>query len=386
MKHEMLTWRQRGMLWFRLVIRFILVLFAAILFHQFGGALLTLFAPFLLALAAAVVLNPAVRWLQHSLGWSRQFSCLVLMILLFGLVGTALFLLLYAAGKEVMDLAQNWDMLLPAMQSVLGEMDALFYRLLTVLPGDMIELVQESARSLLEWFNKVIPDAMTGLIQTMGNKVANAPSFVVALLMFLMGMFFITADYPYLRTKVIQSMDEDVLHFWGQLRATALGAFGGYLKAQMLLSIGVFFILLVGFTLIGQSYSLLLAFGLAVLDFIPLLGAGTVMIPWAIISLLLNDYERAISLILIWGVIALFRRVAEPKFVGDQTGLSPILSLISIYVGMKIGGVLGMIFGPILLLIGINLAGMGLFDGIFHDVRDAVRDLMAILSQRIDPT
>ena len=112
-----------------------------------------------------------------------------------------------------------------------------------------------------------------------------------------------------------------------------------------MLSVGVFFILLVGFILTRQSYGLLLALGLAVLDFIPIVGAGTVMVPWAVIALFTRDYVTAVNLMLIWGVIALFRRVMEPKFVGNQTGLSPILSLFSIYVGMKIAGVLGMIWG-----------------------------------------
>ena len=110
-----------------------------------------------------------------------------------------------------------------------------------------------------------------------------------------------------------------------------MSAFGGYVKAELILSVGVFFILLLGFTLIGQSYTLLLAFLLAVMDFIPIIGAGTVMIPWAVIDLFTGNLRHAIELMVIWGIIALFRRVGEPKAVGDQTGLPPVVSLISIY-------------------------------------------------------
>ena len=131
--------------------------------------------------------------------------------------------------------------------------------------------------------------------------------------------------------------------------------------------------------LTGQSYSLLLALGFAVLDFIPLIGSGTVMVPWAIVDLLLGNYGHAIELMVIWGLIALFRRLAEPKVVGDQTGLSPILSLISIYIGMRLYGVWGMIFCPILLLVLLNLAGLGLFDGVRRDLKMAFWDIMAVL-------
>ena len=87
----------------------------------------------------------------------------------------------------------------------------------------------------------------------------------------------------------------------------------------------------------------------------------------------------------IWGAVAMFRRVAEPKFVGNQTGLSPILSLISIYVGMKLAGVAGMILGPIVTLVALNLLGLGLLDGWKADLRAALEDIRAILGRREEP-
>lgn len=214
------------------------------------------------------------------------------------------------------------------------------------------------------------------------NKAVALPSFLLALVIFLMALYFLTADYPYLRTWAVQHTSASVTRFFSQVKQTALAAFGGYLKAELMLSVGVFFILLVGFILTRQSYGLLLALGLAVLDFIPIVGAGTVMVPWAVIALFTRDYVTAVNLMLIWGVIALFRRVMEPKFVGNQTGLSPILSLFSIYVGMKIAGVLGMILGPICTLVLLNLAALGIFDGIKADLSAAAADIAAILRER----
>ena len=111
---------------------------------------------------------------------------------------------------------------------------------------------------------------------------------------------------------------------------------------------------------------------------------GTVMVPWAFVCLFTGNFATAFELMLIWGIIALFRRVMEPKFVGDQTGLSPILSLVSIYVGMKLAGVLGMILGPTVALIALNLAKLGLFDGVRRDITAAADDMMALLRERPD--
>ena len=96
---------------------------------------------------------------------------------------------------------------------------------------------------------------------------------------------------------------------------------------------------------------MLLAVALGILDFIPIVGAGTVMVPWSVILLVLGEWKRGVAFLAVWGVICLFRRMIEPKIVGDQTGLHPLLSLLAIYVGMKLGGVVAMILAATLLLL-----------------------------------
>lgn len=384
MELRQLSWRQRGELWLRLIIRFLLALFVLLFLAFFGRPLLSLFAPFLLALITAALLNPLVKRLQRLLGWGRGPLSLLLLLLLLALVGGALVLLSYGAVNQLISLAQNWSGLLDSLQSTLDQMESFFSRFWALVPAQVSELIDSTFASLFEWLKESASVWLTALGKAAGEKAMGLPSFVIALVIFVMASYFLTADYPYLRSRAARHMDEGLLHFLGQVRTVALGAFGGYLKAEFLLSIGVFFILLVGFTIIRQPYGLLLALGLAVLDFIPIVGAGTVMVPWAFLALFSRDFSGAIELMVIWGLIALFRRVMEPKFVGDQTGLSPILSLVSIYVGMKLAGVLGMILGPILLLVLLNLAGMGMFRGLRLDLAAAARDIAAILSQHPD--
>ena len=384
MTQKQLTWHQRGALWLRLSIR--LLLFAAGCFAvlRFGRPLLALCAPFVFALAAAALLNPLIKALQRALGWSRQLVSAALLLLLFALVGGGLALLAYAAVGQAVSLVQNWSGLLDSLQAALDQLESLFAQLLALAPPQLTQLPENAGGQLFQWLYQVVPDALASLGLEAGERAMGLPSFLMALVIFIMATFLLTADYPYLRSRAVQHMDEGLLRFLSQVRATALGAFGGYLKAEFLLSVGVFFILLAGFFLMGQPYGLLLSLGLAVMDFIPVIGAGTVMVPWAFVALFTRDFSNAAWLMGIWGVIALFRRVMEPKFVGDQTGLSPILSLVSIYVGMKLAGVLGMILGPVALLILLNLAGMGCFQGLALDLRAAAKDIAAILSQRPD--
>lgn len=379
MEENMLTWKKRGALWLRLGIRFLIWSLAAVAIWKLLPPVLSLAAPFLLGYLMAAALNPAVRWLQRRLGWSRGLLSLLVVLGVFGLLGGGMALLVYGLGKEILSLAQDWEGLLSQSALLLDRFEILFARFWTLIPEEILQVTYDLWENFAQWFRQSASSVLAWSAEYVTDKAMGAPGFFLALVMFLMSTYFLSADYPYLRTRIIQQMDEGMLYSLGEIKKVAVAAFGGYLKAQILLSAGVFLILLVGFLLTRQSYAFLLALGLAVLDFIPLLGSGTVMVPWAVIAFLTRDYPTAISVMVIWGIIALFRRVAEPKIVGDQTGLSPILSLVSIYAGMKLGGVPGMIVGPIFALVVLNLAGLGMFHSLRLDLREAVQDISALL-------
>lgn len=379
MEDNILTWEQRGRLWLRLGIRLILVILVITAAKTLLPPALSLLAPFLLGYLMAAALNPAVRWLQRRLGWSRGLLSMLVVLVVFGLLGVGLVLLVYGAGREVLSLAQNWEGLLAQSATLLEQLEGMFAQFWALIPEEILQGTYTLWENFAQWFQETMSALLATAAGYITDKAMGAPGFFLALVMFLMATYFLSADYPYLRTRMIQRMDDRVLCHLSQIRKVAVAAFGGYLKAQVLLSMGVFLILLLGFLITRQDYAFLLALGLAILDFIPLLGSGTVMVPWAVIAFITRDYPTAISVMVIWGIIAMFRRVAEPKIVGDQTGLSPILSLISIYAGMKLGGVTGMILGPILTLVVLNLAGLGMFHNLRLDLADAVTDIAALL-------
>lgn len=380
-----LSWKERGRLWVRLGIRLLLTAAGLLLLFLAVPPLLSLFMPFVLAFLMAWLLNPLVRWLHRRLHISRKLLSLLLIVLVFAVVGGVLFGFLYGIGSEVYSLVTNWS---TVESDILGGLDAIgeqFQRIFNLLPAQVTDWIDGLYGRLMIWLQEVVPQLLASVGRGAGSFAMSVPSWVIAAVVFLMASYFITSDYPRIRFLVTERMHSDMRGFLGRVRNVAVAAFGGYVKAELILSIGVFFILLIGFVIIGQSYALLLAFLLAVMDFIPIIGAGTVMVPWAVVDVVMGDYRKALELMVIWGIICLFRRVAEPKVVGDQTGLSPILSLVSIYVGMRLAGVLGMILGPVALLILINIVKMDVFSGFHRDISLAVQDVRALLADRREP-
>lgn len=305
-------------------------------------------------------------------------------VLVFAVAGGILFGLGWVAVDQIISLFDNrqslLDELLGGLVGVVNSVGGWLEGLDHLLPQGVLTTSEDLMDALIRWVRGLdFSGWLTEMAGQAPSMAANVSGFAVALVVFMMGSYFITGDYPRLRFELTDRVPAMARDFCRSVKDIFMSAFGGYVKSQLILSAGVFAILSAGFFLMGQPYSLLLAFGLAVLDFVPIIGSGTVMVPWAVVDMILGQYGEAAALMAVWGIIALFRQLAEPKILGDQTGLSPILSLVGIYVGMKLGGVLGMVVGPLLLLVCINLAKLGIFQPVLDDLALAAQDINAIL-------
>lgn len=382
MKHDLLTWSERGHLWLRIGIRGIGLVIAVLLVVYAVPPLLSLFLPFVLGLIVAWLLNPVIRWIQRKLSISRKVISLVVIILIFCIIGSALFGLVWAAVSEVRSLLENWGSVTDAILGILGNVNRWLHGLERFLPGGATLDVDHLFEALAGWLEGLdVSGWLTRLAGKAPDVVSAVTGFAIAAVVFIMASYFITGDYPRLRFLVTDRVPAHAREFCGKVKNIFMEAFGGYIRSQLILTLGVFAILALGFAITGQSYGLVLAVVFAVMDFIPIIGSGTVMVPWIVIDVITGQYGHAIGFAVIWGLIAVFRRVAEPKVLGDQTGLSPILSLVGIYVGMRLAGVAGMIFGPLLILVCINLGKLGIFHPAASDLRMAAADVRAILKE-----
>lgn len=379
MELQELSWRARGRLWLRLLIRVALAFAVLALFINIGVPVLSYCMPFVLGWIFAWLLEPLVRFLIKHTILSRKSVSILLILVICGILGAAIGWFVYKIFVEVSALSDNWTMIWNEISTASTQLYNLSSDFITYLPPEIQKVAFGLSDQLMAWLQEL---GTTSLLPKTTSFAIKLPSLFLSLLFFLMSLFFMMADYPRIGAVVTDWMPVNLKAFLRFLEKTFTSAFSGYIRAELLLSVVVFFILVAGFALMHLPYALLLAFILAVLDFIPIIGAGTVIIPWAVVCLILGDWSRGISFLTIWGVIALFRRVAEPRFLGSQTGLHPVLSLLSIYVGMKAFGVLGMILAPTLLLVVISVFASGVFDAFTADVAMAFQDIRAFLQHK----
>ena len=139
-------------------------------------------------------------------------------------------------------------------------------------------------------------------------------------------------------------------------------AVGGYFKAQLKIEVWIYLLMLIGLAVLRVRYAGVIALGIAFLDFLPVFGSGTALIPWAIVKFLSGHYQIGIGLLIIWGVGQLVRQLIQPKMIGDSVGMAPIPTLLLLYIGFKVGSFLGMIVAVPLGLIVHTMYQEGVFD------------------------
>ena len=193
----------------------------------------------------------------------------------------------------------------------------------------------------------------------LGMKV---PSFLLGFLFTILASAFFAGDYKKITTFVSAQFPPKVQSIVLEIKGYLFGTLGKYLKSYLIILCITFVELSIGFTVIGIKSSILIAFLVAICDILPVLGTGTIVIPWAAVALVTGNFLLAAELIIIYVIVTIIRNIIEPKIVGQQLGLHPIVTLFCIFIGLRLMGVLGMFAVPITVQIIVRLNKSGTFN------------------------
>lgn len=318
-----------------------------------GGWLLLRFvlpglAPFLLAYALAALMEPAVRALLR-LRLSRPAAAAVVTL---GLLALLLFLaarLLTRSVAALNDLASALPGLIGALEQRLDALEHWLLGLTREIPGgaDYLELA-------LDTVSRTLTGIPAGLSRQLLDAAAAAAQRSPDVLLFLvtagLGSFFLSAAFPRVKAFLLAQMPPAWLRHLELLGEDLRQSFGGWLRAQLLLALITFAELLAALLILHVPGAALIAALTALVDALPVFGVGAVLLPWAAAALLRGELRLGIGLVIAFGVISLMRELLQAKLLGDQIGLDPLSSLLAVYVGWKLCGVLGLLLFPLLLV------------------------------------
>ncbi len=312
--------------------------------------LFPLFSPFLLGFSLAVLAEPLVKFLQRRLRLSRRWASFSAVTALLAAVTAGAALLVVLALRRASALARAFG----GIAAQLGQIEESLARLASHAPAGLAQPLEAAARNLFQTDGSLMTQGTKAALSAAGKAAEGLPGLLMLLGTAILAGYMLSARLPDLReraagTRLWQRHLQPALH---RLGASA----GCWLKAQLKLSGVTFAIVLGGYLLLGVRQVLPLALLTAVVDAVPLLGTGTVLIPWALTCFLQGEAVRAVGLLGVYLTALLVRSSLEPRLVGRQLGLSPLTALAALYIGYRLWGFGGMILAPILTVTARELA------------------------------
>lgn len=331
------------------------------------------FMPFIIGWIISLIASPLVRFLEEKLKIRRKaVSAFVIVAVL-----AAVILLVYGVGVKLVretisfinELPVIWENVEAEFIQIGANLEGLFKR----LPEDAQNQLMDFWRGIGSWFSEFIGGVGTPTFTAVGNFAKRLPDVFMAVIMTLLSSYFFVAEKAYMADFVKKYVPESVYYRFELIQRSFRNAVGGYFKAQLKIEVWIYILIFVGLLVLKINYAFLIAFGIAFIDLLPVFGAGTVMIPWAVVEILSGEYRLAIGLLIIWCVGQIVRQLIQPKIVGDSIGIDPIPTLFLLYIGYHMAGVMGMILA---LPIGIIL--MNLYEeGVFDTTKESLKILIA---------
>lgn len=341
----------------------------------FGPWLLRFFSPLIVAAVIAMIANPLVSFLEDKIKIMRKHGSMIVIALVLVLVAA---LLSFTVWEVIVQISE-WVVDLPDLyQNVIKGIN----ESLAVLHGKM-HFIPSNLEHLLPGNNGKFNDLILSFLNSLTDSpVKTVRSFAGSLIdglvlsiLTIMIAYFLVADKQRIHTALSKYTPESAKNLWRIFRKIIVTAVGGYLKACLKIMVIMFAILWVFFFALGVKHAMVIAIITAVLDFLPFIGTGFVLGPWAVYMLLTGKYVYAIVLIIAYFVTLIARRLLEPKLVGDSVGISPFLTLMSMFVGYRLLGMIGLIVGIPAGMILKALVEQGAFESQIRGLKILAKDL-----------
>ena len=334
------------------IIRKILNIGLLIIGIYIGLKLAVFYIPFIVAFIISLIIEPAIKFLMKKTNITRKMSSIIIFLLAFSIIIGSVTWGIISLVSESTNLLQTLNIYIDKAYTQMQETISKMSITKISISKNISNLVQEASTEILFKISGWLTEFLTKLI----NVITSIPTIAIYTVITILSLYFICTD----RIYILDLMEYHMPSKWVQKLAVHIKEIsknlGGYLKAEVTLILVSFMISVIGlyilkFVGMNVKYPLLIALATAFVDALPILGTGTILVPWAVFSALDGDITLAIALIVLWIIMSIARQLLEPKIVSGKIGIHPIFTLIAMYTGFKVIGIMGMLVGPIVLIV-----------------------------------
>lgn len=316
--------------------------------------------PFIIGFLIAFILKPTTEFITRVTKIKRKGVSIFVIGVFYFLVVVILWFLTAFLWNEMAGLIK----VIPSLY--FGKIEPLFFdvnnwvveRVKTLSP-EFADTLSNMIVSGLQYLASVVKNLSIYLLSAITNIISNIPLYLISVIFTIVCSIFISVDYKNITSFIKRQLPAKFNSNFVDARKFLFGTLLKMIKAYAIILSITFIEMLVGLSILKIRYALPIAAIVAVLDILPLIGTGGIIIPWAIVELILKDYQKGIGLLIIYAVITIVRNTIEPRIVGHQIGLSPVITITAMYAGLRLFGFVGFICAPIVAILVKHLNDTG---------------------------
>jgi len=333
------------------LLKFLLIIAAILLGIFVVFKLAVYFIPFIIAFALSSLIEPVVNLLVKNTRIPRKAASGATIIVFLLVLGFVITKAISGLVSEATSIYNNLPELFSEMYINIDAMVSKGMDIYLGLPKTITQNFENMLANLSSSLMNLLNSLFTGIL----NTAISLPEALIFTIVTILSTYFMTSDREKIYSSIKRQVPESWLNKVISIKNDMFSALFGYIRAQLILMTITFAELYIGFLVIRVTHPLILALVICIIDALPILGTGGVLIPWAIYELLTGNLRLAISLVVLYLIVLVVRQMTEPKILGHQIGIHPLLTLIAMYTGLRIWGFIGMIIGPITLLLLKNI-------------------------------
>ena len=320
--------------YWKVIVSLGLSLFGTVLFIVIGYKALVFFMPFVIGWLISSIASPVVSLLEKKLKITRKLGSALIIVAVLGGIVFLVYLIISNLWREVETLISNMPSMYKDLETGFREIGSGMEGIFRMLPEEAQETIGSVIGKLDEQAGNIVGRFSEPTVNAAGRFAKKIPSILIGIIVTFISAYFFIEDRDEVLHNAKRIAPDPIVIRMTMVCDNLKYAVGGYFKAQLKIMVVVFVLLAVGFTLMGQHFTFLLAILIA---FLPFFGTGTALLPWAAYKFLVGNYKMTIGLLILYGVTQLVRQLIQPKLVGDSLGMNPLLTLVFLYIGYRMG-------------------------------------------------
>lgn len=336
-------------------------------------------SPFIFAFLVAYVLKGPSKFISEKLKIPRKPVALLVVLVFYATIGVLLSLLGVKIITVLIDIFSKFpsiyeNQLQPFLIESFEGIEKTVYR----LDPALVDAINQGFDQVIKSLGNLVTGASVKIVTSVSGVATSLPAFLIKTLLMIISTFFIAGDYDKIQSFFMNQFSPNSSRVFVQIKSFVIETLFVCFRSYALIMSITAVELSIGLSIIGIPNAILIAILIAIFDILPVLGTGGVMIPWGVITLIQGNIALGISLLVLYVVITIIRNIIEPKIVGSQLGLHPIITLMSMFVGVKLIGFIGLFGFPIGLALLMHLNDTGtitIFKKVDNSGVDDIKDL-----------